>query len=263
MTTTDATTFTLSQEEVYFLLQQVRATGLLGIDSAPLAGFDADQRQAVLTAAGRALQARGIIGMGEDGQPLLDAAVRATIHAAAFATSSLTAIARGPGESLLETYIVHHAEPLWVEHTQPAPGLYEFTLAPAPPTILGRLEHLLHVEAQAAPPASTFAIDQAELEAIQAAASSEPQVLFEAVVAAGADEPTARLFTDLLTEPRDSAIAQAINRQGDVEETRTITLLRNQYGFWLLEADGPSQLSCSPASAADVRRVLNGLIEQL
>ena len=51
--TTDTASFTLSQEEVYYLLNQVHARGLLGVDSAPLATFDAEQRRAVLAAAAR------------------------------------------------------------------------------------------------------------------------------------------------------------------------------------------------------------------
>jgi hypothetical protein len=263
MTTTDTATFTLSQEEVYYLLGQVHARGLLGVDSAPLAAFDAEQRRAVLDAAARALLARGMIVIGEDGQPLLDAAVRAAIHAAAFAPASLTAIARGPGEGLLDTYIVHHAEPLWVEHTQPAPGLHQLALSPAPPAVQARIEQMLNVGDQAAPPAATFSIDQAELERIKAAAEGQELALHAAVAAAGADDPSARLFAELLAGPRDSAIVQAINRRGAEEATHTITFLRNQHGFWMLEATDPTHLRCRPAGAGDVRSALADLADQL
>lgn len=261
--TTDTATFTLSQEEVYYLLNQVHARGLLGVDSAPLATFDAEQRRAVLAAAARALQARGMIVLGTDGLPLLDAAVRATIHAAAFAASSLTTIARGAGESLLATHIVHHAAPLWVEHTQPAVGLHQFALSPAPPPVQTHIEQLLGVTDQTPPPATPFTIDQAELERIKAAADSQEPALHEAVAAAGADAATARLFAELLVGPRDSAIVQAINRRGEDEATCTVTILRNQHGFWLLESSDPSHLSCRPAGASGVRYALAKLVERL
>ncbi len=263
MTTTDTAPFTLSQEEVYYLLGQVHARGLLGVDSAPLAAFDAEQRRAVLGAAARALLARGMIAMGADGQPLLDSAVRAAIHAAAFAPVSLTAIARGPGEGRLDTYVVHHAESLWIEHTQPTPGLHQFALSPAPPAVQARIEQMLGVGAQTPPPARPFSIAQAELERIKAAAEGQELALLDAVAAAGADEPTARLFAELLAGPRDSAIVQSIDQRVAEEKTHTVTFLRNQHGFWVLESVDLSHLSCRPAGADDVRRVLADLVDQL
>ena len=260
--TTDTATFTLSQEEVYYLLNQVHARGLLGVDSAPLAAFDAEQRRAVFDAAARALLARGMIVIGADGQPLLDAAVRAAIHAAAFAPGSLTAIARGPSDGLLNTYIIHHADPLWVEHRQPAPGLHQFTLSPTLPPVQAHIEQMLGVVDQAPPPATAFTIDQAELEHIKAAPAAAA-ALQAAVAAAGADEPTARLFAELLAGPRESAIVQAINRRGGDEATHTVTFLRNQHGFWILESSDPSHLNCRPAGATAVRHALAGLVDQL
>lgn len=261
--TTDTATFTLSQEEVYYLLSQVRARGLLGVDSAPLAAFDAEQRRAVLDAAARALYARGMIVRGDDGQPLLDAAVRAAVHAAAFAPISLSVIARQLGESQLESYILHHADPIWVEHTQPAPGLHQFVLAPASPAVRARLEAMLAVADQTPPPANAFVIDQAELKQIEAAAGAEAQALQAAIVAAGADQATAQLFAELLVGPRDSAIMQAIDRRGHEEQTRTVTFLQNQHGYWILEAVDPTHVNCRPASADDVRAALGDLIDRL
>ncbi|PDW01817.1 hypothetical protein [Candidatus Viridilinea mediisalina] len=264
-TTNDSATFTLSQEEVYFVLSQVRARGMLGIDPAPLAAFDADQRQAVLGAAGRALQARGIIMPDGEGQLLLDAAVRATIHAAAFAPRSISAIVRPANQTAFDSYIIHHAEPIWVEHTQPGAGLHQFTLAVTLPDVASRLADLLGIAEQSAPPASPFTISEAELERIQAAASEATEDLPAQIVAAGADEPSAGIFAELLTAPRDSAIVQAIERPSDggEEQTLTITILHNQHGFWVMRTNSPSELQCQPCDADAVREMLKELIERL
>lgn len=261
--TTDTATFTLSQEEVYYLLSQVRARGLLGVDSAPLAAFDAEQRRAVLDAAARALYARGLIVRGDDGQIVLDAAVRAALHAAAFAPVSLSTITRRPGASQLETYILHHADPIWVEHTQPEPGLHQFALSPAPPAVRARLEQMLAVADQPAPAATPFVIDQAELEQIEAAATSPSHALQAAIIGAGADQPSAERFAELLVGPRTSAIMQAINRRGPEEQTHTVTFLSNQHGFWILEAIDPTRLNCRPAGADVVRDTIGDLIDRL
>ena len=264
-TISDTVTFTLSQEEVYFLLSQIRARGMLGIDPAPLAAFDAEQRHAVLNAAGRALQARGIITSGESGELLLDAAVRATIHAAAFAPRSISAISRKANLPAFDTYIIHHAESIWVEHTQPAFGLHQFTLAVALPDVQSRLAQLLDIADQSAPPATAFTIDQAELERIQVAATENATDLPTQIVAAGADLPTAGVFVELLTAPRDSAIVQVIERrsEGEEDQTLTITVLRNQHGFWVMQTTSSSEMRCQPSSAADVRQTLASLVERL
>ena len=264
-TMSDTVTFTLSQEEVYFLLSQVRARGMLGIDPAPLAAFDAEQRHAVLNAAGRALQSRGIITLGDGGELLLDAAVRATIHAAAFAPRSISAISRKANHPAFDTYIIHHAESIWVEHTQPAPGLHQFTLAVALPDVQARLEQLLGIDEQRAPSATAFTIDQAELERIQAAADEDGSNLHALIVAAGADLPTATLFADLLLGPRDSAIVQVIERrsEGEEEQTTTITVLCNQHGFWVIQATSPSEVRCQPSDATKVSQTLADLVKRL
>jgi len=259
----DSVTFTLSQEEVFFLLNQVEAQSLQGVDVVPPGVIDEDQRQLVLAAAERALQARGIIVTGDDAELRIDATVRATIHASAFAPSTLTALVRKSGERQIATYTVYHAEPLWVAHTQPAPGLHQFELSPSSPAVLARLGQLLGVDKQLAPPAAPFTIDPFELDQITAAVATETQPLHETLIDAGAEPATAGLFADLLKGPREAALIQMIDRRGDTEDTRTATFMRNQQGFWILEPASPSQLNCRPASAEDVRRSLAGMTEQL
>ncbi len=263
MTTGDITTFTLSQEEVYVLLDQVRASGMLGVDLTPLESLDDAQRQSLLASAGRALRARGIVGVGTNGQPLLDSAVRATIHAAAFAPHILAAISRRSDESSVVVYIVHHADPLWVEHTQPAPGLHQFALSPDPLDVQTRIEQILGLGSQPAPPAKGFNIDQPELERITAAATADVQALQHAIATAGADTPTAQLFAELLAGPRDSALLQVVDRREDEERTHTITVMGNQQGMWIMQTTKPATLLCQPASAADVRHAITELVEQL
>jgi hypothetical protein len=261
---TDSTTFTLSQEEVYFLLEQVRARGMLGIDNAPLAAFDGNQRKVVLDAAARALMARGIIVMGEDGEPLLDKVVRTTIHAAAFAPRTLAVICRDAGASAIQTYIAHHTELIWIEHTQPNPGIHTFTVATASDNIAPALVAMLALENQPAPAGTSFTIDAEELESIQQASNEpDPAVLFDAVRAAGADNATADLFTSMLSGPRTTAILQTIAREVAEEETRTVTVVSNAQGFWILEAITETELLCKPVSAAELRSVLDELIARL
>lgn len=264
MTQSDTATFTLSQEEVYFVLAQVRAKGLLGVDPAPLAVFTAEQRQAVLAAAGRALHARDLIVTAKDGALRLDGVLRAAIHAAAFAPRSLTMLLRNRDELTVDAYIVHHADPLWVEHTQPGPGLHAFALSSERPPVSVTLAELLGAHDQPAPPAAPFVIDQTQLEHLQVAAHDNDEVTVARLLgAAGADTPTVRCFTALLSQPRESAILQALNRNGPLEQTRTVTVLQNADGFWMLESVDLDHLRCEPASAAEVRRMLDSLAEQL
>jgi hypothetical protein len=258
----ETATFTLSQEEVYFLLQQIRAKGLLGLDMGPFDALDSAQRHVVLDIANRALAARGILVAGPDGEPFLDSAVRATIHAAAFANWSLAALVRRDGTAEMESYILHHTEPLWIEHIQPGPGLHQFTLSVERPAADTRLEQLLGVEAQPAPDGAPFTIDQAELERIKAVLG-EPEALSAMLRESGADDATAQHFGAVLADPQKSAIIQAIDRRNEAAATHTVTLFGNPDGFWMLKSTDPDNLLCQPASADDVRHVLADLLEQL
>lgn len=261
----DTAIFTLSREEVYALLNRLRARGMLGVDPAPLAAFDGDQRQAVLDAAERALLARGILTLDAQGNYGIDAAVRAAIHAAAFARRTLALITRRAGEMRQSSYLVYHAEPIWVEHVQPLPGLHEFTLTAGCPAIQSRFEQLLNIADQPAPPAEVIHLTQAELDALQAAVTAGSDDLPTLVSAAGADAATAGIFAELLSGPRDSAIVQATvhAEDGGEEQTTTITILHNHHGFWLMQAPTPTELICRPADAALVRRTVADVIAML
>ncbi len=264
-TTSQSTAFMLSQEEIFFLLSQIKAPGMLGIDPSPLAIFDGNQRLAVMGAARRALQARGLLHVGAEGELLLDPALRTTIDTASFAPRSLSMLHRKAGEEQLQSYIVHHAEPRWVEHHQPATGLHQLTLMNEPPAIQNQLEQLLGLAQQSAPPATGFRIDQAELERMQAAMADDPATLSTAIAAAGADLPSAGLFAELLTTPRVSTIFQTIIRpgEGQEEQTRTITVLQNQHGFWLIQSLPSNEVHCLPATADEVRQALASLVALL
>ncbi|WP_129671620.1 hypothetical protein [Candidatus Chloroploca sp. Khr17] len=262
---TTQATFVLSQEEVYVALSYVRARGLLGIDPASLASVNAEERQALLAAAGRALQARGMLNRDEEKQLVLEETVRTTLNGAARAPRSLSTITRKAGQEALQSYIVHHNDGLWIKHTQPESGLHQFTLARERLSLQEDLTALFAIADQTRPQATTFTLDQAELEQIQNAVQAEPDHVAERVVAAGADEATGQLFAELLTGERDSAIVQTIDRTnpGAEEETRTVTLLHNHQGFWMMRTLNPTQLQCQPASAEEVRQMLKELIDLL
>lgn len=259
----DAATITLSQEEVYFLLDQMSARGLFGLDFTPLMESNANQRRELLAAAGRALQARGFISADEGAELLLDDTVRTTLHTSAFAPVSLTALVRRAEGELLEAYIVHHAEPIWVEHTQPAPGLHQFALSSGPPAVPGRLMSMLGVKSQDAPDARPFTIESTQLERITSSVTGDGPPLVEELTAAGADRATAELFAGMLTGPRDAALVQVIDRRTQTESVNVVTFIHNQQGYWILEPTSPSHLSCCPAGADDVRRSLASLANQL
>ncbi|MEI8306451.1 MAG: hypothetical protein WCF99_05240 [Chloroflexales bacterium] len=255
------TTVSLSQDEVYFLLEQMGDAKTCGADSSLQDSLDDAQHQA-LAAAEQALLSRGIIEIGPDGPSILDSRTREVIQVIAYAPHTLAAISHRP-DTIEQMYMAYHADPLWIEHTQPAPGLHQFALSPEPLDVQTRLEQILGLAAQPAPPATAFNIDQAELERITAAATADVQVLQDAIAAAGADVSTAQLFAELLAGPRDSALLQVIDRRDDEERTHTITVMGNQHGMWLMQTTDPATLLCQPASAADVRRAIIELVEQL
>ncbi|MBP1468227.1 ESX secretion-associated protein EspG [Candidatus Chloroploca sp. M-50] len=118
---------------------------------------------------------------------------------------------------------------------------------------------------QSAPPATAFTISQTELESLQEASANEAETLVARLQASGADAPTAGLFAELLSNPRDSAICQAINRtQNEAEEqTLTFTILSNHHGFWLMQTTADGALNCQPAAAADLRAALAQVADRL
>jgi hypothetical protein len=258
--------FDLSQEELLLILSEIDAKGMLGLDKEPFDALSEELRQQLMQAAMRALRARGIIVPGEDGTLILDMAVRTTVHVAAFAAFSLSAVVRYRNPNRLHSYIAHRADNLWVEHTQPDAGIHSFRLAVEPLPIQDTLERLLAIEEQAAPPAEAFVIEQQQLDHIQQAARNDDrETVQDTLRRFSADEATVRQFTDLLIEPGDTAVVQVIDRRVENEElyTQTVTVVQTSAGFWLMQSEGPVHLRCTPASAGAVRQTLSELIDMM
>lgn len=266
MNNSNNATFDLSQEELLLILSEVDAKGMLGLDKEPFDALSEELRQQLMQVAIRAMRARGIIVPGEDGKFILDTVVRTTVHVAAFAAFSLSAVVRYRNPNSLRSYIVHRADNLWVEHTQPDVGIHSFRLAIEPPPIQDTLEKLLAIEEQAAPLAESFVIEQQQFDHIQQAARKDDRVTMQDVLRrVSANEATIRQFTELLIEPGDTAVVQVIDRRVEHEElyTQTITVVQTSTGFWLMQSEDPVRLRCTPSSARAVRQTLFELINTL
>jgi hypothetical protein len=259
MNNSSSVTFNLSQEELLLMVSQVGSQGLLGLDKESFEALPDDQRQQILMAALRALRARGIIVSGEDNF-ILDEAVKTTIHVAAFATHSLSAIVRRRNPDSIQTYIAHHADNLWVEHTQPDAGIHSFHLHITPPPIQPALDNLLNIADQPAPPAEAFVMSQTEIEHIQQAASREDTNTIQTTLSrVSEDAATIRLFTDLMVQPGISGVVQSIDRREHPEAAGTITAIQTSAGFWMMQSEDNDHLHCTPVSADTLRQHLREL----
>jgi hypothetical protein len=73
------------------------------------------------------------------------------------------------------------------------------------------------------------------------------------------DTETIRLFTELMLQPGDTSIVQAIDRRQEPLRFDTITVVQTPAGFWMMESEGADQLRCTPVQATTLRQQLRDL----
>lgn len=123
------TSLVLSREEVLAVLHLIGLSTIPGLGEEPIANLTAEQQAFGLIVAERALRARGLAVINEEGRLLVQSTVLQLVAACAFPAQSLyvTRIA-APG-GVATQLIAHQREGLWAIHDRPESVLHAFQAA--------------------------------------------------------------------------------------------------------------------------------------
>lgn len=252
-------TFLLSREETLLLLDLLEAESIPGLDPDPLGELNNDQRALALIWAGRALRARGLAAVGENGTLLVDEELLTAVGGCIYwQTAVYTYHWPEPGHTPIR-FFGYTRDGQAVTHTCLEDVLHRFTVLPSPEALVDEITAVCQCQTVPDAPKSQFTLPRdafvrvRELAEAQGTAAAE-----ETLQEAGASKETAQAFTAVLSGAPRMSIWQIVKRSetGDAE-THDYTLLHSEKAAWLVSLPaGADELEVRTVTAVDLRELL-------
>ncbi len=228
----------ISREELLFVLNLLQAETVPGLDADPLGELSPEGRDLALTVAERALRARGLARVGEDGQVTVHNSLLTAVGVCAYSANTVFVYHWSEnGESPVRFFGHIRDEDITI-HTRPEDVLHSFTLLPS-------MEHLIQevldvCEYNDVPESQSFEstlLSDHFVKARDLASSGEPQKAIDLLVSNNANPEMAGAFVTTLTgSPRISILQTLKQDRSDVVLKRDFTILQNNQYAWLIAA---------------------------
>ncbi|HID51043.1 MAG TPA: hypothetical protein EYP41_03275 [Anaerolineae bacterium] len=252
-------TFLLSREETLLLLDLLEAESIPGVDPDPLGELNDDQRALALIWAGRALRARELAAVGENGELLVDEGLLTAVGNCVYWQTAF--------------YIFHWAEPgsvpvrffgyvrdgQAVSHTRPADVLHRFAILAGPEALIEEITVVCQCQTLPDAPERQFTLPRDQFVHVrELTEEGETAAALQMLQEAGVPGDVAGAFTAVLAGASRMSIWQIVTRNEDgATATRDYTLLRSEDAAWLVSLPGGGDdLTVRTVTAVDVRALL-------
>jgi hypothetical protein len=228
----------LSREELLFALNLLEAQFIPGLDPDPLGELTAEQRPLALTVAGRALRARELAQVQENGEWLLHNDLLTAIGGCAYAQSLISVYHWSPTADTPARYFGHIRGNNIVAHTRPEDVLHRFTLLPSREQLASQVLAFCGYDNGAASPTLELSLPAAALGQVRELAVAGERAKAEETLAEHSVAPdTAKAFVDILAASPKISILQTLKQQEEgAVQKQDLTLLQNDHQAWLIIA---------------------------
>jgi hypothetical protein len=132
----EAVELLLAREELLYVLSLFSVDTIPGIEDDPAGNLTPEQQAVALRVAERALRARQLAWLRDDGQLMLHNDLLSAVGACAYSQSALMIYHWQAGQTLPTPFFVHIREGDIVVHTRPADVLHQFSRFPASADLL-------------------------------------------------------------------------------------------------------------------------------
>lgn len=222
----------LSREELLFVLQQLNATTLPGLDRDPLGELTPEGQQIALTVAERALQARGLVRRGQTNPATvhIHEKLLTAVGVCLYAQQAIFLYHRQAGQQRPTRYFGHLRENEVVAHTHPVTALHQFALLPSRDALFAELSAICACPV-ASPLQGEFALPFAVFEQIQQVSNGAATRL---LTDANVEPSTADAFLTLLATDYRLSVLQIVNQRPDGNiAQQEMVLFHNDQVAWL------------------------------
>ncbi|MCK6624499.1 MAG: hypothetical protein L6R45_04915 [Anaerolineae bacterium] len=250
----------LSREELLFVLNELQADFIPGLDPDPQGELTLAQETFGITVAGRALRARELARQRPGGEVEIHTALLTMVGVCIYSQNVLFAYHWSGNATLPTRYFGHIRGNDIVAHTRPDEVLHLFSLLPNKEQLTNQvLAVCQYADVPAAPPLEFSAPGELFAQVRQLAGAGEAAKATDLLVGNGVTAETARTFVDTLAHAPKVSILQTVKQPGDgTVQKRDFTLLQNGHQAWLAiaaaEPDAPLRIKTT--SGAEIRTLL-------
>lgn len=245
----------LSREELLFVLQQLDATTIPGLESDPLGDLTPEGQTLALTVAERALRARGLVQLASTAADLavrpvrVDQQLLTMIGVCAYSQRAIFLYHRGREAGSSGRYFGHirsdntagEQGDIVIGHTLPAPDLHRLTRFPSRTDLFADLLTSCAC-AEVRSGAHEFTLPFSVFQRVQETTdTSERETAQQFLLESNVSEASAAAFVELFAEDYQLSILQMVQQQADNTVTqREFLLFHAKDTTWLAFANGQS-----------------------
>lgn len=251
----------LSREELLVVLHILRTQSLPGLDPDPIGEIDTSHRNAMLTAAERALRARGLAQI-VDGVLQLHNDLLDNVGACVYADRALLVYHWAQDAIQPARLFGHSRGDLMIVHTRPDPVLHLFSRLPSKELFADQVLLACLGEQDSAEVSQQFTIADSLLQQVrEQAEGDEIKVAQAALVEAGVDLDSAKALVQTLTGKPVATIFQSLTTADGVVTQHDFTLLQDTDVIWLLEIDtAQNEITIQVATRTSLKQYLLQLL---
>ncbi|HFQ94445.1 MAG TPA: hypothetical protein ENK32_10575 [Anaerolineae bacterium] len=258
---TESASFLLSREELLLLLDLLEAESIPGLDPDPLGELNDDQRALALIWAGRALRARELAAVGENGELLVDEGLLTAVGGCIYWQTALYVYHwPEPGRAPIR-FFGYARDGQAVTHTRPADVLHHLAVLPSAEALADEVTAVCQCQTLPDAPDTQFTLPRdLFIRARELAEEQEMAAAAQTLQEAGVPGETAQTLTAVLSGAPRMSIWQIVKRgeNGDAE-THDYTLLHSEDAAWLVSLPaGGDDLEVRTVTAVALRELLAG-----
>lgn len=255
----ESASYLLSREELLLLLDLLEAENLPGLDPDPLGELNDDQRALALIWAGRALRARELAAVGENGELLVDEGLLTAVGNCLYWQKALFVFHWPEPGSVPVRFFGYTRDGQAATHSRPADVLHRFSTLASADALVEAVTAVCQSQTLPDSPAVKLTLPrEVFVHARELAEEQDTKAAQETLQKANVAAETAQALTAVLAGRPRLSIWHLVQRQeDDASQTYDFTLLQNEETAWLVSlpaADG--NLEVRTVTAVDLQNLL-------
>lgn len=256
---TQTTSFLLSREELILLLDLLEAAPIPGLDPDPLGELNDEQRALALIWAGRALRARELASVGDDGSLSVNEQLLTAVSTCAYWKTALNVYHwPAPGQTP-ERFFGYVGNGQVATHTRPEDVLHGLSVLPSAQALIEAVTAVCQCQSIPDTPPVQFQLARdVFVQARELAEAQDTEAAQNALLQGGIPQDTAQALTAVLAGKPRMSIWQIVNQveNGD-SQTHDYTLLQNDQAAWLINlAANKKELQIQTTNAITIKEIL-------
>lgn len=252
----------LSRDELLFVLDTLKASFILGLDTDPMGDRDQEQQSLAMMVASRALRARGLAQLLDNGQIAIHNALIAAVGVCAYPQQTISVYHWPSQEEFTTRYFAHIRGNEVVVHTRPEDVLHLLSRLPSKEYLVDQMLNVCRVnDNQNADTMQVTLPSQLFGQIRQLTQQGNPQDALGVLAQNGVASDSANSLVTTLAHDPHVSVVQTLKRQaaGAVEK-KECTIIQNSVHAWLVQPSDQSNatLAINAVSKGEVQGLLAG-----